>query len=86
VEKEGFETQAKNRIVVERALSTVDVRLKVGSATKTVSVDANVPLLQTESSAVTDGDGHGGQPQPYEVAVDFLDISFFCEGLVLGKG
>jgi hypothetical protein len=46
VEKEGFETQAENRIVVETAsISTVDVTLKVGSATETVSVDAAVPLL-----------------------------------------
>jgi len=46
VEKEGFETQAENRIVVETAsINTVDVRLKVGSATETVSVDATVPLL-----------------------------------------
>jgi hypothetical protein len=46
VEKEGFETQAENRIVVETAsISTVDVTLKVGSATETVSVDATVPLL-----------------------------------------
>jgi len=52
VEKEGFETQAENRIVVETAsISTVNVRLKVGSATETVRVDATVPLLQTESSA-----------------------------------
>jgi hypothetical protein len=59
VEKEGFETQAENRIVVETAsISTVDVTLKVGSATETVSVDVTLPLLQTESSlAVTDGDG-----------------------------
>ena len=49
VEKEGFETQAENRIVVETAsISTVDVTLKVGSATERVSVDATVPLLQTE--------------------------------------
>ena len=76
VEKEGFETQAENRIVVETAsISTVDVTLKVGSATETVSVDATVPLRQTESPAVTDGDGRGGQRQHYEVAVDFLDIS-----------
>jgi hypothetical protein len=95
VEKEGFETQAENRIVVETAsISIVDVTLKVGSATETVSVDATLPLLQTESSsAVTDGDGRGGQRQHYEVAVDFLDISdlrpereFFCEGLALGQG
>jgi hypothetical protein len=63
VEKEGFETQAENRIVVETAsFSIVGVTLKVGSATETVSVDANVPLRQTESSAMTDGDGRGRQP------------------------
>jgi hypothetical protein len=76
VEKEGFETQAENRIVVETAsISTVDVTLKVGSATERVSVDATVPLLQTKSSALTDRDGRGGQRQHYEVAVDLLDIS-----------
>ena len=53
VEKEGFETQNQTGIVVETgAISTVNVTLKVGSATQTVDVDATVPLLQTESSAV----------------------------------
>jgi outer membrane receptor protein involved in Fe transport len=53
VEKEGFQAQAQTGIVVETAsISTVDITLKVGSAGETVSVDATVPLLQTESSAV----------------------------------
>ncbi len=53
VEKEGFETQAQTGITVETgAISTVNVTLKVGSKLQTVEVDASVPLLQTESSAV----------------------------------
>ena len=54
VEKEGFETQKQTGIVVETgAVSTVDVTLKVGSNTQTVDVSASVPLLQTESAAVS---------------------------------
>ncbi len=53
VEKEGFQTQNETGIVVETgAISTVNVMLRVGSSTQTVDVDASVPLLQTESSAV----------------------------------
>lgn len=53
VEKEGFETQKQTGIVVETgAISTIDVTLKVGSNVQTVDVNASVPLLQTESSAV----------------------------------
>ncbi len=53
VEKDGFETQKQTGIVVETGnISTVNVALKVGSTTQTVDVDATVPLLQTESSAV----------------------------------
>jgi hypothetical protein len=52
-EKEGFETQNQTGIVVETGnTSTVNVTLKVGSSTQTVDVDATVPLLQTETSAV----------------------------------
>lgn len=54
VEKAGFEAQTQTGIVVETAgISTVDVTLRVGSDTQTVSVDASVPLLQTETSAVS---------------------------------
>jgi hypothetical protein len=50
VEKEGFETQAENRIVVETAsFSIVGVTLKVGSATETVSVDATVSCCRLKS-------------------------------------
>jgi hypothetical protein len=53
VEKEGFDTQNETGIVVETGnVSTVNVSLKVGSTTQTVDVDASVPLLQTETSAV----------------------------------
>jgi Carboxypeptidase regulatory-like domain/TonB dependent receptor len=53
VEKAGFETQTQTGIVVETgSISTVDVSLKIGAETQTVNVDATVPLLQTESSAV----------------------------------
>jgi hypothetical protein len=54
VEKEGFEAQTQTGITVETAsISTVDIVLKIGSAAETVSVDASVPLLQTESSSVS---------------------------------
>jgi Carboxypeptidase regulatory-like domain/TonB dependent receptor len=53
VEKAGFETEAQTGILVLTAsVSTVDVSLKVGSEKQVVSVDASVPLLQTETSAV----------------------------------
>lgn len=53
VEKSGFQSQAHSGIVVlTGSISTVDVALKVGTDTQTVSVDASVPLLQTETSAV----------------------------------
>jgi hypothetical protein len=53
VEKAGFETETQTGIVVlTGSISEVDVSLKVGSETQTVSVDASVPLLQTETSAV----------------------------------
>jgi hypothetical protein len=90
VEKEGFETQAENRIVVETAsISTVDVTLKVGSATERVSVDATVPLLQTESSAVTDVLDNASitkLPLICWIAVTCVRRKFFCEGLALGQG
>lgn len=53
VEKAGFETETQTGILVlTGSVSAVDVGLKVGSETQTVSVDASVPLLQTEASAV----------------------------------
>jgi outer membrane receptor protein involved in Fe transport len=53
-EKDGFQTQTQTGIAVETAsISSVDITLKVGSAAETVNVDASVPLLQTESSAVS---------------------------------
>lgn len=53
VEKPGFETETQTGIIVlTGSVSAVDVILKVGSETQTVSVDATVPLLQTETSAV----------------------------------
>src|SRR5450631_2125807 len=53
-EKQGFQAQTQSGIVVETAsVSTVDVILNVGSEAQTVNVDASVPLLQTESSAVS---------------------------------
>src|SRR5215471_11695843 len=54
VQKEGFAAQKKTGIVVETAsITTVDVTLGLGSETQTVNVDASVPLLETESSAVS---------------------------------
>ena len=53
VEKAGFETEAQTGIaVLTGSVSTVDVTLKIGSETQVVNVDASVPLLQTETSAV----------------------------------
>ncbi len=53
VEKPGFETQTEKNIKVETgSISTVDVKLSVGSAAETVDVEATVPLLQTETAAV----------------------------------
>lgn len=53
VVKSGFQTEAQTGIVVlTGSVSTVDVTLKVGSETQVVNVDASVPLLQTETSAV----------------------------------
>lgn len=53
VEKEGFQTETQNGIqVFTSSISTVDVTLRVGSAKQEVNVDASVPLLQTETSAI----------------------------------
>ncbi len=55
VSKDGYETQDQKGIIVETGtVSTVNVVLAVGAIAQTVSVDASVPLLQSESSAVAD--------------------------------
>src|SRR5271167_3979001 len=55
VEKDGYETQDQNGIIVETGtVSTVNVVLAVGAVAQTVEVDTTVPLLQSQSSAVED--------------------------------
>jgi hypothetical protein len=55
IEKAGYETQEQKGIIVETgAVSTVNAVLAVGAIAQTVSVDATVPLLQSQSSAVED--------------------------------
>jgi Carboxypeptidase regulatory-like domain len=55
IEKGGYETQDQKGIVVETgAVSTVNVTLAIGAIAQTVSVEATVPLLQSQSSAVED--------------------------------
>lgn len=54
VEKEGFETQQQTGIAVHTgSVSTVDITLAVGAVSQAVTIDASVPLLRTESSAVS---------------------------------
>jgi len=48
--KEGFETVVHRPITVRLEIVTVDARLNVGSTTTQVMVEAQTPLLQTESS------------------------------------
>jgi Carboxypeptidase regulatory-like domain len=55
VEKDGYETQDQKGIIVETGtVSTVNVVLAVGAVAQTVDVEATVPLLQSQSSAVED--------------------------------
>jgi Carboxypeptidase regulatory-like domain len=55
VEKDGYETQDQKGIIVETGtVSTVNVVLAVGAVAQTIDVDATVPLLQSQSSAVED--------------------------------
>jgi hypothetical protein len=55
IEKNGYETQDQKGIIVETgSVSAVNVTLAVGAIAQTVSVDATVPLLQSQTSAVQD--------------------------------
>jgi len=52
--KGGFQKQSRTGIAVETGqISTVDVELAVGLVTETVNVTESVPLLQSETAAVT---------------------------------
>jgi Carboxypeptidase regulatory-like domain len=54
VQKDGFESQTRKGIKVETGqISAVDVTLAVGEVSQSVSVDASLPLLQTDSAAVS---------------------------------
>jgi outer membrane receptor protein involved in Fe transport len=54
VQKDGFETENRTGIKVETGvISTVDVALPVGTVSQSVDVEASVPLLQTETSSVS---------------------------------
>jgi hypothetical protein len=51
--RDGFQAQHLTGIVVVTGTNTtVNVTLQAGEVAQTVSVEATVPLLQTESSAV----------------------------------
>ena len=52
-DKEGFEKLARGPISVAVGLTTVNAELRVGSAQQTVTVTADVPLLNTESGDQT---------------------------------
>ena len=47
--KDGFEQLVRGPVTVQVGFTTVNAELKVGSATQTVTVTADVPLLQTET-------------------------------------
>ena len=54
VQKEGFQSKTETGITVETGqISSVDVKLAVGEVSQSVSVDATVPLLQTDTGAVS---------------------------------
>ncbi len=48
--RDGFKQFVRGPITLEVGFTTVNVQLNVGSASQVVTVSANVPLLQTESS------------------------------------
>lgn len=51
--KDGFQAQHQTGIVVQTgSITTVGVILQVGEVSQSVSVEASIPLLQTESAAV----------------------------------
>jgi hypothetical protein len=55
VQKQGFATETRKGIgVATGEISNVDVALSVGEVSQTVDVEAEVPLLQTDSAAVAD--------------------------------
>jgi hypothetical protein len=51
--KAGFEELIRGPITLDVGFTTVDARLKIGSATVQVTVNTDVPLLQTESGDMT---------------------------------
>ncbi len=54
VEKDGFQPQNRTGITVETGqVSTVDIQLEVGTVSQSVQVTETVPLLQSESAAVS---------------------------------
>jgi len=48
--KDGFQKVVRGPITLSVGFTTVNGELKVGSSTESVTVEANVPLLQTETS------------------------------------
>src|ERR1043166_407697 len=55
VEREGFQTATRTGIKVETgSVSRVDLDLAVGTVSQSVTVDAAVPLLQTDTAAVNE--------------------------------
>jgi hypothetical protein len=53
VKKEGFQSQTREGIRVETGqTTTLDVTLTIGEISQTVNVEADVPLLQTDSATV----------------------------------
>ena len=51
--KDGFDQLVRGPITLQVGITTVNGQLKVGSVTKQVTVTTDVPLLETESGALT---------------------------------